>query len=159
MTSVQMRQYTYKVRCWNPFTLGLVNIFVFREKVPISFLFSQFNDDLMGMYIMTLVKKHHDTLLHAYPWKCAACGEPARGLFNRAIPLLHNLDGDSEARVGVSGFAVPICVSGGGCHRRTVEEIGRLIANCWPDIKAVDCCQVCGKITGVGKCGGCMFAR
>lgn len=109
------------------------------------------------MFIMILIKKHHNVLLHYRPWKCVICNQPAQELINQATPDFRILDRGLANKPGFKGIAIPICGAGGRCHRMTVERVNRQIKEARSDVETMMNCGVCGRISGVEQCEGCML--
>lgn len=117
--------------------------------------------DATGLFITSLIDRHHAEILNSRVWHCITCGNRATELLHSAVPLLSAGEGAApDFQPTVLDNAVPICRSGGQCDReaeKVVQAFEREMLTVSPlhTVVHTKTCDRCGKKTGVKVCGGC----
>lgn len=121
------------------------------------------DEDATGVFIASLIDRHHDAILRSQQWRCVTCGKPATELLHSAVPLLSpGLFAAADFVPTIVDNAAPICMSGGVCDREAEKSVHEfagdaLVQRPWQVFEKTPTCDKCGKKSGLKLCGGCKF--
>jgi hypothetical protein len=157
----------YIVMYGKPTPDGLAYPFEYSEQAPLSLCnrtASRGPDpdpDATGQFVAFVIDRYNDEILRSRAWLCQVCENPAKELFHAAIPRLSPGEGaTAEFKPFIWDTVIPICRSGGDCDRKADEMALKFEKEGMPTLNMKSqCCQWCGKVTGVKVCGGCKALR
>jgi len=158
----------YLVACGKHTRDGFMEGFEYFEQAPASLCEPHVDGqpgpdpDATGVFITSIIDRHHEEILRSRAWQCVTCGKPAKELLHSTIPILSpNAErATADFRPTILDNSAPICISGGACDRNAQEVVQEyaksvLIENQKQTIDTSNTCDTCGKKSGVKLCRGC----
>lgn len=141
-----------------------MNEFKFLEQAPAAYCQSFIDGptpdkDAVGVFLTSLVDRYHLEILNSRAWKCVSCGKRAKEIFHSIASSGSPCRMTFDSRPTIDEAAAPICISGGACDLKALEMVHafakRTLISPWQTYSKGICCDACGKVSGVRRCGGC----
>src|SRR5450432_1246251 len=139
-SSVRTVPILYIVACGKPTPDGEMSRFEFSDQAP--FLLCEPHGDgkpapdadETGMFITTVIDRHHPKVLYSKARRCVSCNKPARELFHSGLPFLSpGPDATPDFKPFIWDTTVPICRSGGACDHHAADLAHTFARNAFPE--------------------------